>query len=450
MLRPAARVLLALSVAAITPAAPADADRTRLSPEDLARKNERGYFTGLPLANFDPSTGFGGGARGYYYFNGDRDDERFSRTPYLHRVFLQLFTTSKGLQFHWLDYDAPTFASSPFRLRAQLIYVRNTSQHFFGVGSDSLGPLSFSGDSRTFDSFDDYTDAIRAIQPDGTTYARYDQFDMKRPISLVGVERTFLDGRLRPLIGLGFNHTTIDDYAGEEVETEIDGDEVTAEQASTRLAEACAADVLNGCDGGWENYLRLGISFDTRDFEPDPNRGLFADAMAEIGTSALGSDFDFARFLVAVRGYYSPIPRLADLVVAARLTGVWHSRGAAFYSLSVLPFTEDPKSGLGGIRTLRGFKQDRFIGRALTLFNTELRWTFTRFALWKQQFALIAAAFVDQGRVYDHLGQLTLADWQRGYGGALRISWNLATIVAVDYGVSDEDSGLYINFGHQF
>jgi hypothetical protein len=32
----------------------------------------------------------------------------------------------------------------------------------------------------------------------------------------------------------------------------------------------------------------------------------------------------------------------------------------------------------------------------------------------------------------------------------LRVAWNDATIVVVDYGRSSEDSGLYINFNHQF
>jgi len=45
---------------------------------------------------------------------------------------------------------------------------------------------------------------------------------------------------------------------------------------------------------------------------------------------------------------------------------------------------------------------------------------------------------------------LTLSDWRPSYGGALRISWNLATIITADYGRSAEDAGLYINFSHIF
>jgi len=58
--------------------------------------------------------------------------------------------------------------------------------------------------------------------------------------------------------------------------------------------------------------------------------------------------------------------------------------------------------------------------------------------------------FVDLGRPYDNLGELTVRGWRAAYGGALRISWNLATIVTIDYGRSSEDTGFYINFNHIF
>jgi hypothetical protein len=63
---------------ATEPAAPRDratlpdfmSSKRRMRTQDLADKVEGGYFTGLPLANSDPDTGFGFGARGYYFNNG--------------------------------------------------------------------------------------------------------------------------------------------------------------------------------------------------------------------------------------------------------------------------------------------------------------------------------------------------------------------------------------------
>lgn len=424
--------------------------RDPLSPDDYRRKNEGSYFTGLPLAAFDPNVGFGAGARVYYYYNGEREDRRFAYTPYLYRVFLQGFATLGGLQFHWLDFDAPAIAETPYRLRAQAIFARNISQHFFGAGAEAMGELTFTGAGRSYSRWDDYQRDLRRVRADGTTLARYDHIDLLRPVLLVSVERTYLGGRLRPLLGLAFSYTQIGDFTGRRVDAVDDnGDEVSAEMGPSRFSEACD-EGLTGCDGGFDNWIRTGISYDTRDFEPDPNSGVYADAAVDISTGALGSEYSYVRFLIAGRYYYSPFPEATDLVLAGRVTLQAQSAGAPFFAYDFLPYTEDFRNGLGGLRTIRGFRQNRFIGPALSLANLELRWTFHQFDLWKQKFGLIAVPFVDAGRVFDSAQDFSFRDWRRGQGLALRISWNLATIVTVDYGFSDEDAGLYVNFNHQF
>jgi hemolysin activation/secretion protein len=115
-----------------------------------------------------------------------------------------------------------------------------------------------------------------------------------------------------------------------------------------------------------------------------------------------------------------------------------------------LPFTEDFRNGLGGHRTLRGLRQNRLVGRAMAAVTGEVRWTVGRARIARQQLALIAVPFVDLGRSFDDAGALTVRDWRPSIGGAVRISWNLATLVTIDYGRSSEDAGLYINFGHIF
>jgi outer membrane protein assembly factor BamA len=239
------------------------------------------------------------------------------------------------------------------------------------------------------------------------------------------------------------------DYTGKRVDaTNADGDELKAEMGPTRLSEDCA-DIV-GCDGGWDNYFRLGLSFDPRDFEPDPKSGGYADVALDLGTSVLGSEFDYARFLAAARFYFSPVPEVTDLVLATRGTFLAQSDGTPWFSQNTLPYTEDVRTGLGGLRTLRGYQQERFVGKVATLWNFEARWTFYRFIAAHQKFGLMVVPFIDMGRVYDEVDEISLRGWARAQGAGFRISWNLATIVSADYGVSDEDSGLYINFNHQF
>lgn len=425
------------------PPPPEFSAKRRLSDEDLAKKREDGYFTGLPLANYDSNTGFGAGARAYYFYNGKKTDPLFAYTPYEYRTFAMLFFTTRGLQFHWADFDAPALFGTPWRLRSQIIYQRNTSNYYFGIDERAQN-LRYSGNtSRTYSSFSTYQDALDQKLPNGTTYERYDQIDLERPFGVLTIERSLLGGIMRSQFGMTISHGNIHDYTGSKGNN-------GAIQASTRFREDCANKLIVGCNGGWDNTLRVALAFDTRDFEPDPNKGIYADVAADFGTQALGSDFLYSRVMAAVRGYWSPIPKWADVVLAARGVYEVQSQGAPFFSMDTFPFTEDPRIGMGGLRTLRGYKQDRFVGHVMALTNYEIRYTFAETRLFKQHFAFAVVPFLDIGRVFDAVRKTSLAGWKRTQGGGARIYWNQATVIMVDYGFSDEDSGLYVNFGHIF
>lgn len=191
---------------------------------------------------------------------------------------------------------------------------------------------------------------------------------------LLSAERAFHGGRLRPLAGLGFTYNQVHDYTPA-------ANAPTSAVAATRLHDDCQAGTIVGCAGGWNNFFRFGVSFDTRDYEPDPNRGVFVDAALDLGSRALGSRYEWARAMLSPRAYFDPFRSFVDLVFAARVTIQAQSRGSPFFGMNYLPSTEDPRTGLGGLRKLRGYKQDRFVGPVMTLVNGELRWTFVRFEM---------------------------------------------------------------------
>ncbi|MBA3463393.1 MAG: BamA/TamA family outer membrane protein [Deltaproteobacteria bacterium] len=422
-----------------------------LSDEDLLRKNEGGYVTALPLLAYSADFGVGGGVRGYYYWNGKRSDPRFAVTPYLARVFVNVFATTNGVQYHWLDLDAPRVFSSPYRVRAQLVLARNRFSNYFGFHEAGRAALRFPGASQRFERYSDYDAAQRRIVG-GETYTRYDQYDQLRPTAITSIERALLGDRLRVLGGVRVSYLRIRDYTGRTVDaTADDGAESSAPQAPTRLREDCDAGLLVGCSGGRDHTFRVGLVYDTRDFEPDPNRGVYADLSIDVGTIAVGSQFDYVRALLAVRGYWSPMPEIADLVLAGRAMVQAQTAGTPFFSMDVLPFVEDPRTGLGGHRTLRGFRQSRYVDHAMSAVSGEVRWTFARTTIRCQKLAFIVAPFVDLGRAADDLAGLAhVSRWRPSAGAAFRVSWNLATIGTLDYGFSEEGSGLYVNFGHMF
>ena len=434
----------------IPPPPPDFGSKFRLTDEDYRRKKEGSYFTGLPLANYDRNTGFGFGARLYRFIDGDRSDPLFAYTPYQHRFFAQAFFTTNGLQFHWLDYDAPALFGSPWRVRSQLIFERNTNQNYFGIG-ERAQRLGFSGAPGTFSTYSAYSDAASRLQGNGTTYSLYDKYLFTRPLWIMSLERSLLGGIARSLFGFGFADVSIGDYTGKSADaTAATGASVKAPEAPTRLHEDCAAARIVGCQGGWDNTVRVGLAVDTRDFEPDPNSGFFGDLAADFGTRLLGSAYDYSRVMLALRGYVSPIPRYADLVLAARGVYEVQSAGAPFFSMDTFPFTEDPRSGMGGLRTLRGYRDLRFVGHVMALTNYEVRWTFAQTRALDQRFAFIAAPFLDMGRVFDAVRLTNLKHWNRDEGLGFRIAWNLSTIVMIDWAVSDEDTGFFINFNHIF
>lgn len=424
-------------------------NKTRLTASDLADKKDGHYFTGLPLINSDPDTGVGFGARVLFFDNGSRDDVIFEATPYRHRAYAQAFFTTNGYQYHTVDYDGPYLDDLPIRLRASLIFEKNIAANYYGLGERSLGRLSFPGSTERFASQSDYTDALRRVQPDGTAYTRFNQYILQRPKATVTLERDFFGGIVRGLVGINVAYASVNQWTGDTV----DADPQKAPQAPTRLELDCAAGLVVGCGGGFDNTLKFGLAYDTRDFEPDPNSGVFVELTGEVSGKYTASEFDWARITFAPRAYYSPFPKLADLVVAGRLVASVQTPDTPFFELNQLSFADYDRPGLGGLRTIRGFKQDRYVGRVVALANLEVRWTFVEFdakLLRKQHFALMLAPFLDVGRVFDSVEDFELRRFRNGQGAGFRIAWNQATIIVLDYGISREGSSLYVNFNHPF
>ena len=401
MIRPTAIALAILTLSSAAQAedpAPAEEPRPlpdfmrnkrRMTASGVADKREGGYFTGLPLINSDPDTGIGFGARVLHFDNGPRDDVMFEATPYRHRAYAQAFFTTKGYQYHTLDFDAPYVSGSAFRLRASLIFEKNTAANYFGLGEKSLDRLSFPGTSERYASQSDYEDALRQIGPDGKAFTRFNQYILTRPAASVTLERDFFGGLVRAVAGLKLAYADVRQWTGETV-TASDAASgrtgIDAVQAPTLLERECARGVVVGCGGGLDGTLKLGVAYDTRDFEPDPNSGVFIELTSELAGKFSLSEYDWARITLSPRVYYSPFPKLADVVVAGRLLGSVQSAGTPFFEMNQLSFADYDRPGLGGLRTLRGFKQDRFVGSVVALATLEVRWTFYEFNIRQQHF----------------------------------------------------------------
>jgi outer membrane protein assembly factor BamA len=409
---------------------------------DLLLKDKKpdSYFTGFPAIGWNPETMFTYGVAVQWFDNGDTNSPFFRYAPYRRQIPVTFTGSTGGSTRALIGYDEPYVNDTPWRLRALAIYDRNRFENYFGLGEATLGPLRYPGSTHSFDSFDDYQEALQK-NVEGNTWARFNEYDKTRAGGVVTLERNLWGGWLRPQLGLQVSHIDIRDYSGDK----IDG----AVMQPTRLLLDDEAGKIIGFDGGWDNAVKVGLTFDSRDFEPDPSSGMMLQAVTRISTKGIGSSFNYEQVTFSGRGFHNLLED-GRLILAGKVTYVMQFGDVPFYSAPIIPFTEGDVDGLGGHPTLRGYVADRFVGDASMYANGELRWSFAETTIKRQHLRFMAVPFVDTGRVFDSVGQTTLNDWKIDGGIGLRLAWNIATIVSIDFARSSEGNLIHMQLGHQF
>ncbi|PJZ68077.1 peptide-binding protein [Leptospira perolatii] len=454
--------------------------------KDLVVKKDGWYPTGLPLLNSDPNEGFGYGVRVYAYNNGRKIEPLFEYTPYRVRFFAQYFNTTKNAQYHQLSLDMPYIANTQWRLRADAYMTITPTTLYFGIGESSMKTLDYhnrnqpGGNLITNSTYSDQEANLTYMRPGGSgdpvqlggrvysgftptpgfnvTDRLYNRYQIEMPQLALSTERSFVHGTVRLVAGTRVGNNIVHAFDGKWIDAKdplLDGfpgsTSGKAPNGKTRLTEDQEAGKILGYHGGYVNSIRLGVVMDTRDFEPDPNSGIFLEATYEKATKAIGSDFDFQKYFGHGKFFWSPFPRVFEKLVVASRFGFGVSDGnVPFFEYRNLWGTEGIVAGLGGLRILRGYKQDRFVGRAMGFGNIELRWKFYQFRVGDETFALNLVPFLDFGRVWDDEHKAGLKDYKYSQGLGFRIAWNQATIIMIDYAESKEDKQLFVNFSHAF
>ena len=165
---------------------------------------------------------------------------------------------------------------------------------------------------------------------------------------------------------------------------------------------------LVGYGGVRYAYSELELRFDDRgranQYEPMPFYSVGSLAAVFGGRiHRLDGASDYWRYGVDLQHFV----RLAEgpRVLALRLHGE-----AVSGTLSDVPFTELPQ--LGGTSDLRGYPADRFRDRVAALGTIEYEWDLSGL--------VSASVFVDAGRVFPSIGDLSLDHMRVGYGIALQ------------------------------
>lgn len=413
-------------------------DTLSIAKGDLVK---RGLSYGpLPVVAFDQNKGFQYGALLNIYDFGDGSYYPNVRQSW----YIEASAYTKGSQQYVLSYDTKHLIPN-VRFSAASCLLIERMLDFYG----------FNGYASTYDD---------ALDP---TFYRMERVVPYIKADFIG---NIVDNRLYWEAGYHFKWFDLDDVA-------LDGEETIEKTNGQTLYEKYQDWGIipeNEAKGGRSSALRIGLVYDSRDFEPAPSRGIWAEAHAILAPKALGSSESYYRYSATFRQY---LPLADDRLVFAYRLNYQGTMGsyAPFYVLPYYTYVGPgyDRDGFGGYRTTRGVLRNRVQALDVAMFNAEMRWKFFRTQLLNQNLYLALNGFVDgttsvreydtsyrgpsddnERSLYDTFVNADNEQCHLAAGAGLRIGINQNFIIAIDYGQPfdkrDGNGSLYINTGFLF
>ena len=225
-------------------------------------------------------------------------------------------------------------------------------------------------------------------------------------------------------------------------------------------------------NGGRLNFASLGMVYDTRDNEPNPNRGTWSEAIIAVAPGAVNPENGFTRLALTHRQYFTLIPRRLAFVYRLNWRQTLTGKTPFYflsYQLSSRPFSTNI-DGLGGSNTIRGILRNRVIAEGMAMGNAEFRFKAFQ-TYWNRQNIYISfTSFYDAGIVTKkqemNLALVPTAEQQTffetnkaGYlsqsaGIGMHFVMNQNFNVSFDFGKAfskvDGSAGFYMGMGYIF
>ena len=422
-------------------------------------KVKKGWnFGGLPVVSFDSDLGFQYGALLNIFNYGDG-----SRYPdFNHNLYLEWSRFTKGSGINRIFFDTKTLIPG-IRFTTDLSYLTDKTYDFYGFN----GYESQYNSSWTDDGQSDYMSRV---------FYKYDRKLFRFSVDLQGKLPV---NNLGWAAGVGIYDFTIG---------RVDIDKLNEGKTDNLLPDTLTLYEYfekwgiikpEEKDGGLTTYLKAGVVYDTRDNEPNPNKGIWTEAVVTFAPSFLGigKEYQHMKFSLTHRQYFTLYPERLSL--AYRLgyqTTVFGS--CPFYlqpNITTLILRGATSEGLGGSKSLRGIIRNRVIGDGIAYGNLELRWKFVYFTFINQNFYLSLNGFLDGGRVVkpvqfgdyfvdpedvgigiteEQIFSTDKESFHLSYGGGFGIVMNRNFIIAIDHGrpfdKRDGKSGTYIGLNFLF
>lgn len=355
----------------------AEADTTANRKVDKVKK---GWNVGpVPIVAFDSDLGIEYGAVLNFFNYGDGS----SYPQYRHSIFTEASRYTKGAGQYRIIYDSK-YVIPGVRLMADLQYLPNVAADFYGFNG---------AESRYAKSFTD---------PDRGDYRSELFYKMNKDALRAGVDLqgSFGQSHWSWLMGASYQRFNVGPLKQRKFDI-ADGAYDKWDVFYSKMVRWGA--ITDGESRGGDHLSMKGaIVYDTRDNEPNPMSGIWADALLYyVSPSLAGGTSGHAKLALTVRKYFTIIPD--DLSFAFRaMTQNVVAGSCPFYLLPQI-LTVSPRrssfEGLGGAYSLRGILRNRIIADGFALANAELRFKFWRLHLLKQNFYCAITAFSDAGMV---------------------------------------------------
>lgn len=385
-----------------------------LSGQEKTPAPKKGWvFTPLPDFSYNSDLGVNLGAFCDFFYYGDGT----VYPNFHHHIAVSAAWATKGAWYVHGMFDSHSLVPGA-RVTASLTYRDARANNFYG----------FNGIASPFDKA---LDANRA-----TRTAYYNNH--KQVIRAAAVVQREGKGQINWMGGLVFRHIRLQDY---DLSNYDSGNSLWLAYQKLGLIRA------DEKGGGTSLELKGGITYDTRDVELFPGKGIYGELYLNGNLDLSHKRYHYAQLVAHFRHF---VPIIYSRLTLAYHIGLQHQflGEMPYYNLpeiSTLLYQYEEYEGLGSRYTLRGYKYDRILAPGLAWANIELRATCFKFDILKQHIALILTPFMDLATItrnYRLEEQKTLPGLYQdrklpimlsgGIGGAIHINANMK--MGIDFG----------------
>jgi hypothetical protein len=194
-----------------------------------------------------------------------------------------------------------------------------------------------------------------------------------------------------------------------------------------------------GLEGSRIHGEGLILSYDDRDSPRLPSRGTLGQARVELVDRALGSTTSFVKWGFELRRF-EPLRERVILALRGALDYLSGARRAPFYE----------RHSLGGVKSLRGFGDGRFVDAHRFVGTVELRTAAYERRLFDVLTEFEIAPFLDAGRVFSELDTFPLEDLHYVGGVGFRGVVRPQVVGFVDVGVGSDGPAVFTGLDYPF